>query len=213
MKITVVCAAGKEGSLLVKEAVARGHSVTAVFRNEKDRAKVDPKAKVLLKDLMSLTRADVKDADAVIDAFGAWTPETLPQYSTTLQHLGDLVAGTPTRLLVVGGAGSLYADTERKTRVMDLPSFPADWKPLASHAAQAFEEVKKRTDVAWTYVSPSLNFDSAGKRTGSYQIGGDVLLKNAEGRSEISYADYAVAVIDEAERAKYIRKRITVCSP
>ena len=212
MKIVVVCAAGKEGSLLVKEAVARGHSVTAVFRNEKDKTKVDPKAKVILKDLMNLTYADIRDADAIIDAFGAWTPETLPQYSTTILHLADLVAGKPNRLLVVGGAGSLYADADHKTLVMDLPSFPADWRPLASHAAEAFTALKKRSDVKWTYVSPSFTFDAAGKRTGSYRVGGDVLLKNAEGKSEISYADYAVAMIDEAEKAGSIGKRITVCS-
>jgi len=211
MRITVVGAAGKQGALLVNEAVARGHSVTAVVRKETDRAKVAPKAKVIVKDLMQLTYDDLKDADAVIDAFGTWTPETLPQHGTSLKHLADLLAGKSNRLLVVGGAGSLFVDSTLTTRVVDLPAFPADWKPLASAMGAAFEELKKRNDVRWTYVSPSASFDATGKRTGSYQVGGDLLLSNAAGNSEISYSDYAIAMIDEVEKGKFIRKRITVC--
>ena len=91
MKITVVCAGGKEGRLLVKEARDRGHEVTAVVRSSASAPKAD---KVLVKDLFQLTRGDVRGSDAVIDAFGAWTEETLPQHSTSLKHLGDIVSDT-----------------------------------------------------------------------------------------------------------------------
>lgn len=211
MNIIVLGAAGKAGALLVDEAVARGHTVTALVRKAEDRAKVNPKASVLVKDILDLTKEDLRGADAVLDAFGSRTPETIPQHKTTLRHVADLLAGSKTRLLVVGGAGSLYVDPERKIRLIDAPSFPNDWKPLASAMAEAFAELQQRGDVAWTYVSPSANFNAAGPRTGSYQLGGDMLLANAAGNSEISYADYAVAMLDEVENRKFIQKRITVC--
>ena len=101
MKIAVICANGKEGKLIVEEAIARGADVTAVVRGENKSAATN----VIKKDLFNLTAADLEGFDVVIDAFGAWTPETLPQHSTSLKHLCDLVSGRETRLLVVGGAG------------------------------------------------------------------------------------------------------------
>ena len=103
MKIAVVCANGKAGQLIVKEAVDRGLDVTAVVKGDNKSAAQN----VIVKDLFDLTAADLADFDAVVDAFGAWTPETLPQHSTSLAHLCDILSGTDTRLLVVGGAGSL----------------------------------------------------------------------------------------------------------
>ena len=104
MKIAVIGANGKAGKLIVKEAIERGLDVTAVVRgNNSSNAK-----KVIQKDLFDLTASDLENFDIVIDAFGAWTPETLPQHSTSLKHLCDLLSGTKIRLLVVGGAGSLY---------------------------------------------------------------------------------------------------------
>ena len=107
MKITVVCAAGKQGSKLVQEALSRGHEVTAVVR-QSDKAPAGTKA--IIKDLFDLTLDDLKNSDVVIDAFGAWTEETLSQHSTSLKHLCDVLSGTDIRLLVVGGAGSLYVN-------------------------------------------------------------------------------------------------------
>ena len=108
MKIAVVCANGKAGQLIVKEAVDRGLDVTAVVKGDNKSAAQN----VIVKDLFDLTAADLADFDAVVDAFGAWTPETLPQHSTSLAHLCDILSGTDTRLLVVGGAGSLYVNAE-----------------------------------------------------------------------------------------------------
>ncbi len=212
MNIIVVGANGKAGTQLVNEAISRGHYVTAVIRQEGQKSQVNRKAEILVKDIMDLTRDDLVNADAVLDAFGAWAPETLPGHTATLMHLADLLKGTEIRLLVVGGAGSLFVDEEHQTRVIDLPTFPEDWKPLALAMSQAFELLKKRTDVQWTYLSPSANFDAAGKRTGSYKTGTDLLLSDAAGNSRISYADYAIAMIDEVERRKFIQKRFTVCS-
>jgi putative NADH-flavin reductase len=211
MNIAIISAAGKQGSLLVTEALKRGHSVTAFVRKSEDSKKLDAKAKVMVKDILSLKTEDLNQFEVVLDAFGTWAPETLHLHKETLRHLADLVENTETRLLVVGGAGSLFVDSQLKTRVMDLPSFPSDWLPVAASMGEAFDELKTRTGVKWTYISPPALFDFEGKRTGSYILGGDTLLVDGNGNSEISYADYAIAMIDEAEKAKHIGQRITVC--
>ena len=206
MKIAVICANGKEGKLIVKEALERGLDVTAVVRGENQSAA----SKVIQKDLFALTAADLEGFDAVIDAFGAWTPETLPQHSTSLKHLCDLVSGSEIRLLVVGGAGSLYVNPEHTAQVMDGADFPEIFKPLAAHMGKALEELRARTDVKWTYISPAGDFQADGPRTGKYLLGGEELLLNAKGESVISYADYAIAMVDEAVDGNHIRQRISV---
>lgn len=90
----------------------------------------------------------------MIDAFGAWTPETLPQHSTSLKHLCDLVSGKEIRLLVVGGAGSLYVNPKHTLQVMEGADFPEMFRPLASSMGRALDELRNRTDVKWTYISP-----------------------------------------------------------
>lgn len=192
MKIAVICANGKAGQLIVKEAVSRGLDVTAVVRSE-NRSEAP---KVLRKDLFDLTAADLKDFDVVIDAFGAWTEETLPQHSTSLRHLCDILSGTDTRLLVVGGAGSLYVGPAHTACVSDGPDFPDMFKPLAAAMAKALGELRRRNDVRWTYLSPAGDFQAEGARTGKYILGGEELTLNARGESVISYADYAIAMVD-----------------
>lgn len=206
MKIAVICANGKEGKLIVKEAVDRGLDVTAVVRGENQSAA----EKVIKKDLFNLTAADLEGFDAVIDAFGAWTPETLPQHSTSLKHLCDIVSGKNTRLLIVGGAGSLYVNPEHTAQVMDGSDFPDIFKPLASNMGKALEELRTRNDVRWTYLSPAGDFQAEGARTGKYILGGEELILNAKGESVISYADYAIAMIDEAVNGNHIQQRISV---
>ncbi|HJD12451.1 MAG TPA: NAD(P)-dependent oxidoreductase [Candidatus Ruminococcus avistercoris] len=206
MKIAVICANGKAGKLIVQEAVNRGLDVTAVVRSDNTTAA----QKVLKKDLFDLTAADVKDFDVVIDAFGAWTEDTLPLHSTSLKHLCDILSGTDTRLLVVGGAGSLYVNPEHTMCVADGPDFPAIFKPLAAAMAKALDELRQRTDVKWTYISPAGDFQAEGERTGKYILGGEELTLNSKGESIISYADYAIAMVDEAIKGNNIQKRISV---
>ncbi len=208
MKIAVICANGKAGKLIVKEAVERGLDVTAVVREDNATAA----QKVLKKDLFDLTADDVKDFDVVIDAFGAWTEDTLSQHSTSLKHLCDILSGTNIRLLVVGGAGSLYVNPEHTVCVSDGPDFPDVFKPLAAAMAKALSELRQRKDVRWTYISPAGDFQVNGARTGKYILGGEELTLNSKGESVISYADYAIAMIDEAESGKHIQQRISVVS-
>lgn len=206
MKIAVVAANGKEGRLIVKEAVERGFDVTAVVRSE-NRTVAE---KVIKKDIFDLTAEDLKGFDAVVDAFGAWTEETLPQHSTSLAHLCDLLSGTDTRLLVVGGAGSLYVDPEHTTHVADGPDFPDAFKPLATAMAKSLSELRKRSDVKWTYISPAADFQADGERTGEYILAGEELTLNDRGESVISYADYALAMVDEIQNGNNIQQRISV---
>lgn len=206
MKIAVICANGKAGRRIVKEAVDRGLDVTAVVREGNQTATEN----VLKKDLFDLTTADLKNFDVVIDAFGAWTEETLAQHSTSLKHLCDLLSGTDIRLLVVGGAGSLYVNPEHTACVSDGPDFPDIFKPLAAAMAKALGELRERKDVKWTYLSPAGDFQADGARTGRYILGGEELTLNSKGESVISYADYAIAMIDEATKGHHIQKRISV---
>lgn len=169
MKIAVVCANGKAGKLIVKEAVERGLDVTAIVREKNNSVAKN----VIEKDLFDLDANDVKGFDVVIDAFGAWTNETLPMHSTSLKHLCDIVSRTDTRLLVVGGAGSLYVNKEHTACVSDGPDFPDVFKPLANAMAKALSELRERKDVKWTYISPAADFQADGERSGKYILSGE----------------------------------------
>mgnify|MGYP000941229432 FL=1 len=205
-KIAVVAANGKAGQLIVREAVERGNDVTAFVRSENRTVAEN----VVVKDIMDLTPKDLVGFDAVVDAFGAWTPETLPQHSTTLAHLCDILSGTGTRLLVVGGAGSLYVNPEHTMTVSETPDFPEIFKPLASAMAEALSDLRERDDVRWTYISPAGDFQAEGERTGEYILAGEELTLNDRNESIISYADYAIAMVDEIESGDHIQQRISV---
>ena len=206
MKIAVVCANGTAGKLITNEAVERGLDVTAVVRSEnKTNAK-----NVINKDLFDLTSEDLKGYDVVIDAFGAWTEDTLPMHSTSLKVLCDALSGTETRLLVVGGAGSLYVNPEHTACVSDGADFPDVFKPLAAAMAKALIELRQRSDVKWTYVSPAGDFQADGERSGKYILGGEELTLDSKGESIISYADYAIAMVDEIVSGNHIQERISV---
>lgn len=210
MKIGIIGATGKEGSLILKEAVDRGHEVTAIVRNP---AKLqNQNAAVLEKDIFDLKAADIKGFDVVVNAFGApFGKEHL--HVDAGRVLIEAMKGTPeTRLIVVGGAGSLFVDEAKTTRVMDTPDFPAAFLPTASNQGQNFEELKQSSGIKWTFVSPAAFFNPEGKRTGSYQKGKDNLILNAAGQSYVSYADFAVAILDEIEKPQHINERFTVVS-
>ncbi len=206
MKIAIVCANGKAGKLITKEAVERGFDVTAVVKGEnKTVAK-----KFIRKDLFDLTTNDLKDFDAVVDAFGVWAEEELPKHSTSLKHLCDILSGTDIRLVVVGGAGSLYVNSEHTVQVMDDPDFPEIFKPLALAQGKALAELRERNDVKWTFISPAGDFQADGEKVGEYILAGEELTLNDKGESIISYADYAVAMVDEIEKGNHIQQRISV---
>lgn len=209
MKIAVIGANGKAGSLILEEGTKRGHFMTAILRNKNKLTK--EASKVIEKDIFDLNYEDIKDQDVIIDAFGAWSEETLPLHKKSAKHLMDILKDKEIRIIFVGGAGSLFVNEDKTLKLMDTRDFPEEFKPLAKAMSDAFDEIKMYKDVNWTYISPSANFDFNREETGKYKTSEDNLLYNLEGESVISYKDYAKAVIDEAENNKFNKKRFTVC--
>lgn len=206
MKIAVVAANGRVAGKVITEAVNRGFDITAFGCGDNNTQAQT----YVRKDLFDLTADDLKGFDAVVDAFGAWTEDTLDQHSTSLKHLCDILSGTDTRLLIVGGAGSLYVNPEHTAQVSDGPDFPDAFKPLAAAMAKALTELRERKDVRWTYISPAGDFQADGERSGKYILGGEELTLNSRNESIISYADYAIAMVDEIEKGDHIQQRISV---
>ena len=206
MKIAVVAANGRVANKVITEAVNRGFDVTAFGLNENNTQAQT----YIQKNLFDLNAEDLKNFDAVVDAFGAWTEDTLNQHSSSLKHLCDILSDTDTRLLIVGGAGSLYVNPEHTACVSDTPDFPDAFKPLAAAMAKALGELRERNDVKWTYISPAGDFQADGERSGKYILGGEELTLNSRNESIISYADYAIAMVDEIEKGNHIQQRISV---
>ena len=209
MKIGVIGATGKAGSKIVREAKLRRHEVTAIVR---DCTKLtETEINVLEKDLFDLTAEDLQGFDAVVDAFGtAFDPESAKKHQDSLKHLTGLMEQLPkVRLLVVGGAASLY--TDRTHRQLVLENIPAEWQAVPANMKAAFDELQK-SGANWTYFSPAMTFDPKGQRTGKYRTGRNELTYNSDGESYLSYADYAVAMLDEIEEGRFIRKRFTAAS-
>lgn len=206
MKVAVVCANGRVGRLVVKEAIDRGLDVTAIAKGKNE----SEAEKYVCKDLFDLTTADLEGFDVVVDAFGAWAEEELPNHTKSLMHLCDILSGKKTRLVVVGGAGSLYVNPEHTAVVSDGPDFPPQFLPLAKAQGKALEKLRKRNDVQWTFISPAGDFQADGERTGEYILAGEELTLNSRGESIISYADYAIAMVDEITKGNHIQQRISV---
>lgn len=206
MKLAVICANGRVGSLVVKEAVKRGLDVTAIAKGENKSVS----EKYVEKDLFNLTASDLAEFDVIVDAFGAWQEEVLSLHSKSLMHLCDILSGTDKRLIVVGGAGSLYVNKEHTVQVSDGADFPKEFLPLAKAQGKALEELRERNDVRWTFISPAGDFQADGERTGEYILAGEELTLNSRGESIISYADYAIAMVDEIVRGTHIQERISV---
>lgn len=208
LKIAVVAANGRVGTLVVKEAVERGFDVTAVVRSENKTAAQH----ALVRDALDLTASDLADFDVVVDAAGGWTPETIPAITNVATYLADCIAGTSTRLIVVGGAGSLFVNPEHTATVDQGPDFPEDWKPLSAAHGAALANLRQRANVNWTYVSPAADFQADGARTGEYTLAGEELALNSKGESTVSYADYAIAIVDLIESGEHVRERVSVVS-
>lgn len=206
MKIAVVSSNGKVGKLVVAEALSRGHEVTGFARSaNKSEAK-----QFVQKDIFDLTKEDLAGFDAVVDAFGTFVPDTLDLHTKSVMHLADVLSGSTTRLLVVGGAGSLYVNKEHTVQLLDTPEFPKEFYPLAKAQTDELAALRKRNDVKWTFVSPAADFQAEAPRTGEYILAGEEFTLNDKGESVVSYADYAIAMVDEIEAGKHVQERISV---
>lgn len=120
------------------------------------------------------------------------------------------MANSDARLVVVGGAGSLYVDPELTVQLVETPDFPKEYYALAKAQTDALDVLRKRNDVKWTFVSPAADFQADGERTGEYILAGDQLTLSSRGESIISYADYALGFADEIEKGNHIQERISL---
>lgn len=205
MKIAILGATGKAGSSILKEAKKRGEDVTAIVRNKKNLTDDTP---AIEKDVYQLTTEDLKDFDVLVNALGFWSD--FDEFSKSTQHLIDILKNQKTQMFVVGGAGSLYVNPEHTMQLKDTPEFPEDFRPLATGMSKALDLLKKSSDVHWTYISPAIEFDAQGAETGKYVITGEEVTTADNGKSYISYADYAVAMLDLIQENNHLNERISV---
>ncbi|MDD6710805.1 MAG: NAD(P)H-binding protein [Sharpea porci] len=207
MKIAVVAANGKVARKVITEAIKRGHDVTAFGRHKENNTDA---SKYVIKDILDLKKEDLEGFDVVVDAFGTWASEVMHLHTVTSQHLADLLENTNTRLLIVGGAGSLYTNKEHTETVASGPDFPHDWLPVANAMTDSLNALRKRNDVHWTYLSPAANFVADGEATGQYAFAGEEFTLNKNNESTISYADYASAMLYIIENGQHDKERISV---
>ena len=200
-KIAIIGATGRAGSQLLEEALRRGHSVTAIAR---DTSKIGQRNGVFSQNVDALDavalQAAIEGHDVVISAAHF---STLPASAV----IGPVKKAGVNRLLVVGGAGSLLLPDG--TRVIDSKGFPEEYKAEAGAGAEFLEHLRQEQDLDWTFLSPSAEFVE-GERTEKFRVGKDDLLVSSEGRSWITFADYALAMLDEIESPRHSRQRFTV---
>ncbi|MFS0655188.1 NAD(P)-dependent oxidoreductase [Bacillus sp. 179-C3.3 HS] len=210
MNIGIIGATGKAGQLILKEAQSRGHEVTAIVRNA--QKVTDASVTVIEKDIFQLLTEDIKGFDVVVNAFGAPIGQEHLHVEAG-KKLIDIMKGAPdTRLIVVGGAGSLFVDEAKTIRLVDTPEFPKEYFPTASKQGENLHDLQKTEGLKWTFLSPAAFFDPEGKRTGTYVKGKDHVIVNSKGDSYVSYTDFAIALVDEIEKGEHIRERFTVVS-
>ncbi|MGY4537292.1 putative NADH-flavin reductase [Mucilaginibacter sp. UYNi724] len=210
MKIAIIGATGFVGAELVKEGVLRGYEITAIARHTD---KVEKAAGV------TAVAADVSDVDAlasvlsghdaVVNSFNAgWTNPNL--YNDFLKGSRDIQSATKKagvkRFLTIGGAGSLFIDGKQ---LVDGPHFPKEYYPGASAARDYLTELRNENELDWTFLSPAINLHP-GERTGTFRLGTESPVFDAEGKNDISTADLAVAIFNELENNQYVKARFTV---
>ena len=199
MKIVVLGASGRAGSEIARELAARGHAVTAVARKPEAIPAADGVTPVAgdASDAAALPEL-IRGADAVISALHHDIPAAA--LLTALK-----TAGVP-RLLVTGGAGSL--EVAPGVRLIDTPNFPEEFKPYAIPGITFLNDLRGETQIDWTFFSPAALIEE-GPRVGVFRTGTDQLIADDRGDSRISFADYAIAMVDELEQHKHSRARFT----
>ncbi|EIU5571787.1 TPA: NAD(P)-dependent oxidoreductase [Pseudomonas aeruginosa] len=214
MKVVVLAATGKAGRATISELLSRGHDVTAVARSPE---KLPSSITSVADDLSSAEKlADIiKGADAVVSAFGPSSED--PRYFSDVSYTDQLVSvtervieavaktGVP-RLLVVGGAGSLWLSPG--VTVLDSGHWPEQYVPIAKSHVKAFSALKA-SGINWTYFSPPMMI-APGIRTGKFRLGNDDVIFDDKGKNWISFEDYAVALVDELEKPAHERGRFTI---
>ena len=201
MKIAVIGASGNAGSRITAELARRGHSVTAIARHPE---KIAAQANVVP------TRGDVMDQAGLARLLAGHDAAISSVHFLDSDPIRLIEAARESkvgRYLVVGGAGSL--EVAPGDRLVTTPGFPVAYKAEAEKGGAFLDLLRAEKELNWTFLSPSALF-VAGERTGKFRLGTDQLLTAADGKSSISFEDFAVALADEIERPAHIRQRFTV---
>lgn len=209
MKIAILGATGWIGSTIMSEALNRQHKVIAISRDAKKIEQTGVESHSL--DLLAeggLNEA-VAGADVVIAAVGG---RAKGNHEMVVQTASRLLAQLPQagikRLIWVGGAGSL--EVAPGIKLVTVPEFPAEYKDEALAQGQALDVFRQSdSTLDWLFVSPAAEI-FPGERSGKYRLGGDQLQTDSEGKSKISVQDYAVALLDQAEKAEHHNTRIGI---
>jgi hypothetical protein len=201
MKVALIGASGNIGSRIAQELVSRGHSVTAIARNP-DKLAASDKIKTM--------QVDASDTDALAAALRGH--EAVISAAPFAPGLSESIIAAVTqsgvkRYIMVGGAGSLEVAPGKMLK--DTLTLPEPVKKLLDEAAANLQRLRGEQELDWTFFSPAAEI-GPGERTGKFRLGGDQLVTDANGKSRISYDDYAIALVDELERSKHIRKRFTI---
>jgi uncharacterized protein len=200
MKVALIGATGNAGSRVLAELLSRGHRVTAIVRNPERVETSDVVTAVGVDGSSESLAAALRGHDAVISSarFVDLLPEIL---------LPAVLASGVTRYLVVGGAGSLmHPDGIEEA---DQPTFPDFAKPNSKKGKELLEGLRQTDGLDWTFISPP-RFFKAGERTARFRTGKDDMLMTSEGPTWISYEDMALAIVDELDKPKHLRERITI---
>ncbi|GAB3028070.1 NAD(P)-dependent oxidoreductase [Niabella terrae] len=214
MKIALIGASGFVGTAVLRELLDRGHEVTAIVRHpEKIQSASNLKVVACdVTDQAALVPA-LSGQDAVISAYNAgWThPDLYQEFIRGSRAIQEAVkqAGLK-RLIVIGGAGSLYIAPE--LQLVDSENFPAEWRAGASAARDYLSILQEEQSLDWTFLSPAIEMHqgTSGTRKGAYRTGGDQPVFDAAHKSIISVEDLAMAIVDELEQPQHIRQRFTV---
>ncbi len=201
MKVAIIGGSGRAGREISAELARRGHQVTAISRHPENAVDADG---------VTAVAGDVNHVDALADTIrGHDAVVSAVMFADTdpAALVGVVRASGVPRYLVVGGAGSLKVAPG--VALIDTPEFPAEYKAEASRGADFLAYLRGVDDIDWTFLSPSAYF-FVGDRKGSYRLGKDALLLDSDGNSSISYADYAIALVDEIEKPNHSRQRFTV---
>ncbi|MFC5519735.1 NAD(P)-dependent oxidoreductase [Polaromonas jejuensis] len=214
MNIALIGATGFVGTPVLTELLSRGHQVTVLARNP---SKLAPQTGLTVVAADALDAKQVAKAvtghDAVISAYNpGWSEPRI--YDVFLQGSQAIVEGVKQsgvkRLLVVGGAGSLYVAPG--LQLVDTPEFPAQYKQGALAARELLNRIKRETTLDWSFVSPPIGL-APGERTGQYRLGADELLPGqGDQPAGISVPDLAVAIVDEIEQPRHVQKRFTAAN-
>jgi len=211
MKILLIGATGNIGQRILKEALNKGHKVTAIARNP-DPLKVEhPNLEILKADLLNETTlpALLKEPDLIISAMSAATG--IEQFEKANQNLITALEQQPgKRIIFVGGAGN--SEVAPGVRAMNSPlmdQVPEDWKPDIYSHGRVLDAIKN-SNLNWTYFSPAM-FVAPGERTGKYRIADtNMMIFDANGESKISYEDYAAALVDEIENKQFLKQQFSI---